>query len=317
MLLEFSDSESEFQGKCIPKTDLDAKSCQPNQAKFNIAERKETIERYFWFVNVEGMSHVDGTSVRTFVTVNNSQNIFSKLSHATVSRWLKAYKRGEYENWAGLKGMTADCITNRNLAVVCIDKFLKKRDKHHGVYNRVAVSPSVPTEYGVIARRYTPSGTFLGYYKGAVLRGQQEDVRNHDFTFAIGRNQYIDASDFHSCFARYYNCALNLADQNVCVEHLQDWKNPQKAICFIANRDIQKGEEFLVSYGADYWEALGQNLPRRCHLQYVCRRLSNKALYAREAVDPLYSVDAPRLSKEFLDDASESEGDNSDSDYSP
>jgi hypothetical protein len=289
------------------------------RARFNVNERKETVERYLCFIKNEDSTLVDGQSgqsVRTFVDWNNKEQLYSKLHHSAVSKWLLAYKRGDYEDWDGVK-QTQKQIASKKQAVRCIDSFLKRRDRYHGVFNKVVVSPSLPGEYGVVARRFTPAGTFLGYYKGEVLRGQQDDTRNHDFTFSIGRNRYIDASHFHSCFARYYNSASEYSEQNVCAELLKDWKNPQKGICFIANRDIEQGEEFLVSYGPDYWLALGQNIPATSNMQQICKQLSNREKYAREVVDSLYSVDAPRLAEEFLDDVSDTDKDGTDSDYTP
>jgi SET domain-containing protein len=194
-----------------------------------------------------------------------------------------------------------------------IDTTLKKRDKCHGKFNKVVRSPTVPNEYGVVARIFTPAGTFLGFYKGKVIVGVEDDFRDHSYTFKIGRNEFIDASDYLSCFARYYNCSLKSGHQNVCVEILTDWTNPQKAICFIANKDIQKGEEFLISYGPEYWEAKGANLPAHSKLKQVCDILSG-ASCALESVEPLFSVEAPFLAAEFGDDKSETSED-TDSDY--
>eukprot|EP01034_Spumella_vulgaris_P037003 gene37003-45644_t len=89
-------------------------------------------------------------------------------------------------------------------------------------YNEVSKSPSLPEEYGVIARKFTPSGTFLGYYK-----------------------------------------------------------------------DIAKGEEFLVSYGPDYWASLADNLPQKSRLMKLCKKLSDRQGYS--LFSPLYSVEAPSL----------------------
>ncbi len=56
-----------------------------------------------------------------------------------------------------------------------IDEHLATRDAHHGEYNKVARSPSVPEEYGVIARKFTPAGTFLGYYKGECIGSKEAE----------------------------------------------------------------------------------------------------------------------------------------------
>jgi hypothetical protein len=257
----------------------------------------------------------NGTSIRAFVRQNNAKKNCMLLEHSNLSKWVRAEKRGEYLPWeSNIKAQTARKKSAPQKIIKLIDKTLKLRDKYHGAFNKIVRSPSIPGEYGVVARKFTPAGTFLGYYKGKVITGVENDTRNHDYTFSIGRNKFIDASDYYSCFARYYNCSLKSADQNVCVEILSDWTNPQKAICFIANKDIRKGAEYLISYGPEYWEATAANIPATSPFRRACNTLSGKS-GSLESIEPLYSIDAPFLAAEFGDDKSVSSVDE-DSDYS-
>jgi hypothetical protein len=285
--------------------------------RLSLTEKKEHVDRFLWYCDTNETNKLtDVTQLMSeFVADNNSCGMYYKLNSRCLKRWLAAYNRGEFDGRNGGFKKAESKIVHRCISVKHIDKFLRERDPYHAAYNEVSKSPSLPEEYGVIARKFTPSGSFLGYYKGTILHGQRNDTRNHDYTFAIGRNKFVDASNVLSCFARYYNCATDHADQNVGVELLTDWKNPQKAICFIANRDIAQGEEFLVSYGPDYWTSLADNLPQKSRLMKVCKKLSDRQGYS--LFSPLYSVEAPSLAAAFLDDVSESEDeeDASDSDF--
>jgi hypothetical protein len=236
------------------------------------------------------------------------------LRYSSLVKWIQAEKRGEYVSWeTKVTDLSTRKRSNPQFIMKYLDTTLKKRDKCHGKFNKIVRSPTVPKEYGVVARRFTPAGTFLGYYKGEVIVGVEHDFRDLSYTFKIGRNEFIDASDYLSCFARYYNCSLKADEQNVCVEILTDWTNPQKAICFIANKDIKKGEEFLISYGPDYWKAKGSDLPPNSKLRQICDKLSGTNCIL-ETVEPLFSVEAPFLAAEFGDDKSVSSED-TDSDY--
>jgi hypothetical protein len=47
---------------------------------------------------------------------------------------------------------------------------------HHGEYNEIARSLSNPDDYRVIARKFTPAGTFLGYCKKESVLIQKSGV---------------------------------------------------------------------------------------------------------------------------------------------
>jgi hypothetical protein len=183
-----------------------------------------------------------------------------------------------------------------------IDYLLKKRDTHHATYNKIVKSPTVPDEYGVVARKFTPAGTFLGYYKGELIStAEAESRREFDYIFCIGKGKFIDAKPFLSCYARYYNCAAKRENQNVCVERLE-WTNPQKAICFITTKDVHIGKEFLISYGCEYWERQAKNAEEESAYQRVCTQLMDKTPYKYQEQEALYSFEAPAMAAAFLDD---------------
>jgi len=290
------------------------------RSRLDLETKKKIVAQYYLYCEtvVEDANKIKKSSeipsIRGFVKHNNKQPDRLQLGVTNLSRWLLADKRGEYKPWeaelAYLSSRKASCPKE---IVKHIDSTLKKRDKYHGVFNKIVRSPSLKGEYGVVARRFTPAGTFLGFYKGEVITGVQNDTRNHNYTFKIGKNKFIDATDYYSCFARYYNCSLKSTEQNVCVELLTDWTNPQKAVCFIANIDIRKGDEFLISYGPEYWEATASKLNASNPFRKVCNTLSGKNSIL-ENIEPLYSLDAHSMAADFGDDKSVS-SDNGDSDY--
>jgi hypothetical protein len=295
-------------------TDVNLDQVAGKRKRLDLETKKNVVEQYFMFCSSANENDEQKVSVRAFVRHNNEQAKQLKLESTNVYRWISAYKRGEYLSWeTKIKLQTTRKVSCPMKIINHIDSTLNKRDKCHGVYNKVVRSPSIKGEYGVVARRFTPAGTFLGFYKGKVITGIANDTRNHDYTFGINRNTFIDASDYYSCFARYYNCSVLSADQNVCVEILTDWTNPQKAICFIANKDIKKGDEFIISYGPEYWDAVASKLPRCSPFRRVCNILSGKH-GVQESIEPLFTLDAPTLAAEFGDDKSVS-SDDGDSDY--
>jgi hypothetical protein len=305
-LADFGDDSEDESGSTSSSVDLTKR-----RVRLSLLERKFHVERYLWYKqNNQAFCQIEigDQLMRSFVNDSNATGIYYRLNKSSLSRWIHAYKRGEYDMWGGHK-LGHSKVTDKWIVVQRIDRHLKARDPFHAAFNKVDWSPSLPDQYGVVARKFTPSGTFLGFYKGAVLSDEKRDSRNYDYTFAIGRNLFIDASNLVSCFARYYNCATNHADQNVAVELLSNWTNPQKAICFIANRNIAEGEEFLVSYGPDYWAHMVKYLPRKSQLKKVCEKLSDKRGYS--LFTPRYSVEAPTLAANFQDDQSDSDDDDS------
>jgi hypothetical protein len=322
----FWDQLSNLLAKTESECEEDQNRLVNKRCRLDIETKKNIVLQYYQFCNdgQDDDSDLDGdhstktlgnnTSLRAFVKHNNSQPNSLWLEHSNLSKWVRAEKRGEFLSWElNINTQTTRKISNPKKIIKHIDKTLKLRDKFHGAFNKIVRSPTIPGEYGVVARKFTPAGTFLGFYKGTVISGIANDTRNHDYTFSIGRNKFIDASDYYSCFARYYNCSLKSVDQNVCVEILSDWTNPQKAVCFIANRDVKMGDEFLISYGPEYWEATAANIPACSPFRRVCNTLSGKTC-GLESVEPLFSIDAPFLAAEFGDDKSVSSEDE-DSDY--
>ena len=277
-----------------------------SRKRLRLCDKKEIVDCFHTFV-VDNSSIVSTTetSMKAFVKEYNNELHSTKISLSNLSKWVKAEKRGEYMTWNQINRLEA-YISHNSKILLGIDFTLKQRDIYHAVYNRVAKSPSLPDEYGMVARKFTPAGTFLGFYKGEVVDGLEASKRSPEYMFIIGKNKFIDARDYKSCYARYYNCAMKSSDQNVSVERIE-WTNPQKAICFIANRDVAQGEEFLISYGSSYWEAAVCKASSTSAFRRVCAFMITNTPDDYQTADALYSVDAPNLAAAFEDDKSDSE----------
>jgi hypothetical protein len=297
-------------------------SCTPNKTKrkrnerkrLTLLEKKDIVQKFYNYLDETDKVTTDA-HIKEFVKIFNKDSD-QRIGLSSISKWIRAEKQGEFLSWGGANCLDRKVCFVQNV-IEKIDEHLKDRDVYHGEYNEVAKSPSIPEEYGVITRKFTPAGTFLGFYKGECIDSKEAELRHDfDYIFCIGEGKFIDAIKLLSCFARYYNCAVNRSDQNVCVERLL-WTNPQKAICFITTKDVKKGEEFLISYGCECWERQSSKALMSASFRRVCNRLNKKLSYKYQPQEELYSYQAPEMAREFGDDRSDSDDgdDSSDSDY--
>jgi hypothetical protein len=301
---------------------LDEKKKTGSRSRPTLRMKNQIVQDYYKYTlnNSMVMVSTNEFSIRAYVQSYNNDPLNTRILHVSnLSKWIRAERRGEYMPWSGINKLDSRTCKIVNI-VRHLDLTLKTRDACHGVYNKVVKSPTVPGEYGVVARRFTPAGTFLGFYKGEVISGlvASKRIESQEYMFALNKNRFIDAKAFDSCFARYYNCAMRAEDQNVSVERL-DSKNPLMIICFIANRDVVKGDEFLISYGSAYWERAAKRAPANSPFRRVCNVMLDISPDKYETLEPLYSMDAPDLAAEFGDrtetEEQNSDDNNSDSDY--
>jgi hypothetical protein len=287
-----------------------------DRKRLTLLEKKQIVERYYGYLETVNTDLPPHLTMCSFMEINNKNGAFAKIEISNLRKWIRSEKKGEFLSWNNCNNLNRK-VCHVHKIIERIDYLLKKRDPHHAIYNKIVKSPTVPDEYGIVARKFTPAGTFLGYYKGEFIStAEAESRRDFDYIFCIGRGKFIDAKPFLSCYARYYNCALKRDDQNVCVERLE-WTNPQKAICFITTKDVHIGKEFLISYGCEYWERQEKNAEEESAYQRVCTQLMDKIPYKYQEQEAVYSFEAPAMAAAFLDDVTVTEdSENSkDSDY--
>ena len=116
-----------------------------------------------------------------------------------------------------------------------------------------------PDKYGVIAVRFVPRGTVLGFFKGDCVTSSTPITMSGFHRYELDRFTFIDGSSFKSCFARYYSCSRNVQKQNVSVHRLQNYSSPNRRVCFMSLRDIEKGEEFVVAHNQDFFRSKHKN----------------------------------------------------------
>lgn len=108
---------------------------------------------------------------------------------------------------------------------------------------------------GVIATKFIPKKTVLGYYKGVVLNEREyKRLEDKSYVFEVDlkdRTIYIDAQDpDKSNWTRYINGARTKKERKLInIETFQQGAT----IYFEAIRDIYPGDELLYSYGRHYW----------------------------------------------------------------
>ncbi len=184
------------------------------------------------------------------------------------------FKRGQFEAFDRIY-LPRQRVLDVSLVVKKIDECLTKKDAFYAAFNMVVRSPTVKNEYGVVARTTIQAGVVVGFFKGIMFSYGQDKIRcpNHEYILPIGRNQYIDAHSFTSCFARYYNCPEHENNSNIQVQFLSDWTDPREAIRYVTTKDILEGEELLVSYPAAYWMSIAMRMHTKSELRMLCHKM--------------------------------------------
>jgi hypothetical protein len=192
---------------------------------------------------------------------NRDKSLEGKLVHGCVFKWWKSFERGELHEWNGMNPLTKRNSKAKKI-MEHIYHSLKTKFPDTAYYNKIVRKSTIsPEKYGVVAKRFISKGTFLGFFTGVCVTSSLPladetaipPVTIDDcYMFRLGSYSFIDGGDFTSCFARYYAWSRDIHKQNVSVHKLDDWTNPNRAVCFMANKDIEKGQEFIVPINQDY-----------------------------------------------------------------
>jgi SET domain-containing protein len=178
-----------------------------------------------------------------------------QLHHGCLFKWLKAHKRGEFEEWGGLNDLSKSNAKAQKI-MGHIYHSIKERDPDTAYWNKIVRKSQIsPDKYGVIAMRFVPRGTVLGFFKGDCVTSTTPVTMSGLYRYELDRFTFIDGSSFTSCFARYYACSGNVQKQNVSVHRLQIYSSPNRRVCFMSLRDIEKGEEFVIAHNQDFFRS--------------------------------------------------------------
>jgi hypothetical protein len=115
---------------------------------------------------------------------------------------------------------------------------------------------------GLFTTVLIPKGTRIIEYKGDVVTWKEVEKMADDrngYVFYFNSRYCIDAWKTTKGIAHYANDALGITR----VEGLKNNSEyvTEKKRCFIeATRDIPKGAEILVGYGAEYWQVIRYNI---------------------------------------------------------
>lgn len=106
---------------------------------------------------------------------------------------------------------------------------------------------------GALAAKNIAAGTLLGEYKGKkVSKAAFDRAENTTYMFQIsykGRPQYyIDGNE--DCWLRYVNGAKNKQQRSKI--NVKSYQYRQK-IWYRTTRAVNKGEEFIMDYGDNFW----------------------------------------------------------------
>jgi SET domain-containing protein len=113
---------------------------------------------------------------------------------------------------------------------------------------------------GLFARNFIPRGTRIAEYEGKIKTWKEvkEESGSNVYLYYMNRNHVIDARNHKKSKARYANDARGL-------KRIKGFTNnavytERGSQVFIESiKDIAPGEEILVNYGKEYWEAIRHN----------------------------------------------------------
>jgi len=112
---------------------------------------------------------------------------------------------------------------------------------------------------GLFTKQFIAKGTRIVEYKGKittwknVLQGKNFNA----YVYYVNRNYVIDAMRRKTALARYANDANGLS-KNHTFRNNAKYVIDGKRVFIEAKKDIEAGEEILVSYGNEYWNVVAE-----------------------------------------------------------
>jgi hypothetical protein len=158
LLAKYDESEDlsdsfDKTGNCI-KEDKDRK-------RLTLFEKKQVVERYYAYldtINAELPAHL---TMRSLLRLTTRSKTLKKLKFQTSENGFVQRKKGNF--YLGVIATNLNkkvCYVHK--IIERIDYLLKKRDPYHAIYNKIVKSPTVPDEYGIVARSSHQQEHFSG-----------------------------------------------------------------------------------------------------------------------------------------------------------
>ncbi len=112
---------------------------------------------------------------------------------------------------------------------------------------------------GLFARNFIPKGTSIAEYKGKITTWKEVKLKNSNgYLYYVNREHVIDASNHKKSKARYANDARGLNRIKGFINNAI-YTETHGRVFIESTSDIAPGEEILVSYGKEYWDAIRYN----------------------------------------------------------
>jgi len=114
---------------------------------------------------------------------------------------------------------------------------------------------------GLFANVFIPKGTRIVEYKGKITTWAAVDGNDGDngYIYYVKRNHVIDAARHRSAKARYANDARGLVRVKG-IKNNAEYIEDGLRVYIKSTRDIAAGQEILVEYGREYWDAIRHNI---------------------------------------------------------
>ena len=114
---------------------------------------------------------------------------------------------------------------------------------------------------GLFTTGFIPEGSRITEYKGKIKSWKEakKDEGTNNYILYVNRNHVIDARPTKKAFARYANDASGVT-RIKGVRNNSIYATDGLKVYIEAARDIPPGEEILVGYGKEYWDAIRENM---------------------------------------------------------
>lgn len=112
---------------------------------------------------------------------------------------------------------------------------------------------------GLFTKIFIPKGTRIIEYTGKITTWKEvKDDWSNVYLYTIDPKHVIDARNNKKSLARYANDAKGLT-RIKGMSNNAEFENDGLRAFLVATKNIEAGEEILVSYGKPYWDTVREN----------------------------------------------------------
>jgi SET domain-containing protein len=114
---------------------------------------------------------------------------------------------------------------------------------------------------GLFTNKLIKKGTRIVEYKGRITTWKETSKKDLDnpFVFYVKADHVIDAAPYKKAIARFANDANGINKAKGIINNANYIQDGLR-IFIIAKKDIEPGNEILVGYGKEYWDAIRHNI---------------------------------------------------------